>query len=1476
MKVIKRNDSEQDFCLDKIINAVKKANMSVPEADRMDETAIQKVVATVQKKLEGFNTISVEDIQDLVENSLIRHNKALIAKNYILYRNDKKNKKKFTPSEEKALSLLNGTSELRGDNANKHIDDNGSLRDYFAGLLCKSIANKILPKKITEAHNKGLIHYHDFDYSPVMPMHNCFLGSQKFITERGIERFDSYKDGDKVMVKDKNGVTREATVHTYGKQKMYEIVLKYGTRYKRSIYCTENHGWFLIDGTKTNKIKVGDKLILNKTYLNNNLNIDSIDDARMWCLGFIIGDGCDHMCSNTLHTQVRLCGKKNEYINNFKKAGYRIKIQYGDYVPYIKGISKQDFLESKSWRFLNERQKAFLFLGLMAADGRNNGKSIASSDNRVIDLIYSCAGMANYFITSSKKVTENTNFKDNREITYISFLSPQVDKYCFKVESIKPYAKGIEKIAYCVEEPITHSFTLEGGVITSNCDLLNIEDMFTNGFQMGTTKIEPNDETPFRTICNLLSQISLIVSGRQYGGQTVSWAHTLPYINNSRKLIRKEFTTRNWFTNLIYNKLHLMQKYCSKKVEEKLRQEIAEGVKIYQYQILCHSSSNGQTPFVSNNLCLREAETEQELKDFALLIEEIFKRRIKGVKDKTGHYVSPLFPKLLYWECEGLNVNPTDPYYYLNELAAECEIKRMQPDINSEKECRRIKEGQIIPSMGCVDKDEIVTYRYNGDVFIESILRMYNKFAEIFGEKEQLTNDCYYIDLENVEIYDSTSKGFVKCLRMNRNADASDWKCLKISNGRSLMCTSDHPLAVVGKGRTLVKDINVGDEIECTTEVFNSGREHLDNDYSWLLGTILCDGCYDKQISSSFAMNGEDDIIERYQNAMNKCFGLDTEVVEWHRGLKGNYKEVKVKRGSVSKKETIKKFIDLFGGLRKKERRIPQIIFNSDEETRLSFFGGMIDADGYIHFSDKHNFCYVEIGSTNKELALQQMYLAQSLGYNAKVLLNRYTSKDKSKIRYRIYFEVDDRIIKYITSEKKRNNFNKLTHKQNKNNVYKINEIIDYGYRNEYSYDVTTESDRFDVSLIASHNCRSLLGPIWEETKFDINTSFYWVDAHNIDGVKQYPYGTFVEKRTFKELPNGKYKSGYEEGEYVINFRGNTGWLLEKDDNSVTVYMPKTYGRFNQGVVTINLPHVALEANGDIKEFYKLLDERLELCREALKTRNESVKKIKAFNSEILWMHGALSRMNSGETVGDLMEKYPKRASISLGYAGLYETCRALIHESNTSEKGIKLSKEVLEFMNKKCKEWKEQDNLNYSIYGTPEESLTSKFATANRRDFGVIEYITDKDYVVNSYHVDPREHIDAFKKLEVEGQYLALSSGGAVSYVETFDLKSNKKAILNIMRWMYDHILYAEFNRKIGICHNCGYEGDIDMIKTENGDFIFKCPKCGNTDDNKMDITARLCGYLGKINAGNTNKGRLDDIHSRVTHLDCVDEKLV
>lgn len=362
-----------------------------------------------------------------------------------------------------------------------------------------------------------------------------------------------------------------------------------------------------------------------------------------------------------------------------------------------------------------------------------------------------------------------------------------------------------------------------------------------------------------------------------------------------------------------------------KTVEGELKTEINEGVKIYQFQVLCHTSANGQTPFVSNNLCLREAQTEQELKDFALLIEEIFKRRIKGVQDADGHYVTPLFPKLLYWTCDGLNIDDNDPYYYLTELAAECEVKRIQPDIVSEKETRRVKQGQIIPSMGC----------------------------------------------------------------------------------------------------------------------------------------------------------------------------------------------------------------------------------------------------------------------------------------------------------------------------------------------------------------------------------RSLLGPIWEDTKYSINDEFYF-----IEGVSTYPYGTFVDKKSFKDFENREYKTGYKEGEVSINFRGNTGWLKEKTDEYVIIEKPVVYGRFNQGVVSLNLPYVALEAkriyeenNPDNKElidiFYDNLSNRLELVRKALKTRNESVSNIKAKNSAILWQYGALARMQPEETVGELMKKYPKRASISVGYMGLYEVCRAIIGESNTSENGQKLSIDVLTFMNNKCEEWK-------------------------------------------------------------------------------------------------------------------------------------------------------------------------------------------
>lgn len=810
MKVYKRNGAEQDFCLDKIINAIKKANNAVSDDGKLTDEQFDKVVATVEKFLEPFDTVKVEDIQDLVEKALMKHNRYEIAKAYILFRDKKQNQKLYDDVDEQVLAITKGESaELRGDNANKHIDVNSSIRDYIAGTECKSLAQKMLDKSIITAHKKGWLHYHDMDYSPVMPLHNC--------------------------------------------------------------------------------------------------------------------------------------------------------------------------------------------------------------------------------------------------------------------------------------------------------DVFNIEDMLDNGFMMNDTKI--TRPRRFSTAANLAAQINLIISGSQYGGQTFSWAPLAKYVESTRVDCKIELLTilsvlPKWFA-------FILKPWYNKMVEVMVKRDVHVGIKTYQYQVLCHQSSNGQTPFVSNVINLREAMGEREQKDLAFIIEEILKRRTKGVLDKLGKPMPPLFPKLLYYTCDGLNVKKGDPYFYLTELAAKCITVRMQPDIISEKKNREVKKGQMIPCMGC----------------------------------------------------------------------------------------------------------------------------------------------------------------------------------------------------------------------------------------------------------------------------------------------------------------------------------------------------------------------------------RSFLAPIWEERRYSRNTKFYWqyVTSNNI----QYEGAPgrnidFNRKIEYSVLPHSDANC-----EIAINFRGNTGWLKETTDEEVVILQPIVYGRFNMGVVTVNLPHCALSAVKSVKdnnmdskylkdEFYRILDERLEICHKALLTRWESVKNIKAKNSPILWQHGALARLNEDDTIGDWVMKHePAFTSISLGYVGLYETCMALTGESNTSAKGQKTSSKILQYLNKKCEEWKEEDHLGYSIYGTPEEALTYKFASALAKDFGLIEHITDKEYVVNSYHVDPREDIDAFLKLKIEGQYLALSSGGAVSYIETPDMQKNPEAIVVVIQYIHEHIMYAEVNTKLDTCYNCGYQGELKMIKTENGDFRFVCPVCGCDDPDKQLVTRRICGYMGVVNAGNVNKGRGDDIFNRTLHLD-------
>ena len=552
-----------------------------------------------------------------------------------------------------------------------------------------------------------------------------------------------------------------------------------------------------------------------------------------------------------------------------------------------------------------------------------------------------------------------------------------------------------------------------------NCDLVDLEDMLQNGTVISGTLIEKPHS--FSTACNIATQIIAQVASNQYGGQSISLTHLAPFVDVSRKKIRKsvEQELRDISASVSPDRLQEM-------VETRLLEEIRRGVQTIQYQVVTLLTTNGQAPFVTVFMYLGETDDPQTKHDLALIIEEVLKQRYEGVKNESGVWITPAFPKLIY-VLEEDNVNPGTPYYYLTELSAKCTARRMVPDYISEKKMLELK----------VDK--------NGD------------------------GNCY------------------------------------------------------------------------------------------------------------------------------PCMG-----------------------------------------------------------------------------------------------------------------------------------------------------------------------------------------------------CRSFLTP-------------------------------YVDPETGK---------------------------------------PKYYGRFNQGVVTISLPDVALTSGGNIEKFWKIFDERLELCHRALLCRHERLRGTLSDAAPILWQYGACARLKKGEPIDKLL--YGGYSTISLGYAGLYECVKYMTGKSHTDPAATPFALEIMETMNAACRKWKAAHNIDFSLYGTPLESTTYKFAKCLQKRFGVIEGITDKGYITNSYHVHVTEEIDAFTKLKFEAQFQHLSPGGAISYVEVPDMQNNLEAVLQVMRFIYDNIIYAELNTKSDYCQVCGWDGEI-QISEEGGKLIWKCPQCGNTDQDKMNVARRTCGYIG---TQFWNQGRTQEIKERVLHL--------
>lgn len=419
-----------------------------------------------------------------------------------------------------------------------------------------------------------------------------------------------------------------------------------------------------------------------------------------------------------------------------------------------------------------------------------------------------------------------------------------------------------------------------------------------------------------------------------------------------------------------------------------------------------------------------------------------------------------------------------------------------------------------------------------------------------------------------------------------------------------------------------------------------------------------------------------------------------------------------------------------------------------------------------------------------------------------------------------------------------------------------------------YLNEARSEQEKKDIALITEEILRQRIQGVKNEKGVWITPAFpkliYVLEPDNIDPGTPYYYLTelaakctarrmvpdYISEKIMLELKQGNCYTCMGCRSFLTPYKNEKGQY-------------QFYGRFNQGVVTINLVDIALSSKGDFNSFWKIFDERLDLCYRALMCRHNRLKGTKSDVAPILWQYGALARLKKGETIDKLL--YNGYSTISLGYAGLYECVKYMTGKSHTDPEATPFALKVMQHMNDACANWKAKEHIDFSLYGTPLESTTYKFAKCLQKRFGIIKGITDKNYITNSYHIVVSEHIDAFKKLEFESQFQRLSPGGAISYIEVPNMENNIPAVLKVIRYIYDHIMYAELNTKSDYCQVCGYNGEIQIKEDKDGKLFWECPQCGNRDQSKMNVARRTCGYIG---SQFWNQGRTQEIRDRVLHL--------
>jgi len=717
-----------------------------------------------------------------------------------------------------------------------------------------------------------------------------------------------------------------------------------------------------------------------------------------------------------------------------------------------------------------------------------------------ISLLLTLRGVPN---TLKSRNYANTKYNINGKVGVRNYNSYSIN-ICSKFDVLKTLVKS-EKIAHLIDthhrkdiacysdkavttnhteyvydfETENHYFSANG-VTVHNCTQIDLEKLLKNGFSTGNGSIRPPKS--IRAATSLVAIVLQSNQNDQHGGQSIpNFDFDLaPYVEISYQKYLKDNTNKYCISSGKPKRLLLDEdiKIIEAMSWEDTKEETYQAMEALIHNLNTMSSRAGaQVPFSSINIGM---DTSKE----GRLVTECL---LKAQKAGLGNGDTPTFPILVYKVKDGVNGNPDDPNYDLFRLACECAAQRLFPcfaflDAPFNMQYYKAEDKHTHASyMGCVQGDEVITYKINDTLYVESIKRAYNRINKIAAEEKYGKSN--YINGENLDIliYDTNSNGFVKCKKFIKNPNLNNWKRLRLSNGRALLATKDHPLPVYGKGRTKVDDIIIGDIIPITYEQYHETSELINEDYAWMLGLLLCDASYSGSIVFSLGYD-ESDIVDKLRDVVDS-FGLNICVTKQDRGVKGLYQDIRLNCG-----DKLKKFktdlSELFGGTTKKDRQIPNEIFRASRSAKLAFLSGMMDADGYV--AVQHGHCRMNLGSTNKELALQQMALVQSLGYPCKLYMNRYNGESEN-IRYKLEFTYIKEMYDYMASVKKKSRITKFggnTSELKAPKYAEVIEIIDNVCVEECSYDVETESDMFDVSGILSHNCRTrVLGNAYDSTK---------------------------------------------------------------------------------------------------------------------------------------------------------------------------------------------------------------------------------------------------------------------------------------------------------------------------------------------------------------------------------------------------------